>query len=152
MKISPVPFDWRTTTMLCQLPSSTDALETQSEVVLIVPVDVEAHLAAGHREDLVLAVEVVGVPLLDDDAVGAGGLDPDGDAERAGADDIGRGRDGHVGGGPVELERLAGEAGAVGRAVIEGRIRGADRVLTAAVALPPGDQAGGSRTGRPAGR
>ncbi len=60
----------------------------------------------------------------------------------AGADDIGRGRNGHIGGGPVELERLAGEAGAVGRAAFECGIRGADRVLTAAVALPPGDQAG----------
>ena len=90
----------------------------------------------------VLTVDVAGAALLDDDTVGASGLDPDGDAEAAGADDIGRGWDGHVGGGPVELERLAGEAGAVGRAAFERGIRGADRVLAAAVALPPGDQAG----------
>ena len=70
MKISPVPFGTRTATMLCQSPSLTDALGVQVDVVLVVPVDGEVHLAAGHLE-VVLAVEVAGVALLDDDAVGA---------------------------------------------------------------------------------
>src|SRR5579883_3276540 len=92
------------------------------ETVLVVAIGIPIHLTAVEAQ-AILAVEVIGVPLVEDHLRPAGrGPDPSSHGEGAGADDVGSGAQVNVAALTIETEGLSNHAGGIADAARDGAV------------------------------